>query len=298
MRSERRAFTLIELLVVLTVLSLLLSIALPTLRASSRVARRMISGNNQRAIAAGANLYSLDNNERYPDSVATIGKNNRWGWQEPTVLIGFEKRSPQVNRSVSGYLFDYIASASAMACRNAPRTYPYLRQAWEAGDAWDCPLPGTRIQDPLYGNYCLYWNYTGYLPQSGNLFRGPSGPAAGASQRGLLVSDYLCLGCSRHPTAAISCEKLPNAEKTDYIGARTTYVMDVWVMDFGWDGSPYDSDGFPRIQLQAAYADGHVRTYFPSDTERMQVSITSDGYQPYTSMTGPGDFFIPSTQEN
>lgn len=294
--SDRRAFTLVELLVCLFVISLLLSILVPALRTSFRHARRLISKNNQRLIVMGVDTYSCDNDNRYPDSVATIGTGDSWGWQEPTILVSYEKRNPQTHRSISAYLYGYISSSTIMACCNAPRNYPYLRPAWEAKDSWDCPLPGTRVQDPLYGVYCFYWNYVGYLPASRTLFRGPTSSTSDATDSRVLISDYLCLGCSRHPNSVISCEPLPNAESTDYMRAQTSYVMDVWIMDFGLDRSPFEIDDFPQIRLQAAYQDGHVETYYPSDTERMQVSITSDGYQPYSSSTGPGDLFVPSSQ--
>jgi prepilin-type processing-associated H-X9-DG protein len=77
---------------------------------------------------------------------------------------------------------------------------------------------------------------------------------------------------------------------------QTNWLIDLWVSDYGWQGNACDIKGFPEIRLQAAYVDGHVEPYYPSDTERMQASITSDGYQPYPSMTGPGDIFIPSSQ--
>ena len=41
--------------------------------------------------------------------------------------------------------------------------YKHLQQSWDAGDDWDHPETSPR-PDPVFGTYCFYWNYTGYLP--------------------------------------------------------------------------------------------------------------------------------------
>lgn len=65
---RRRAFTLIELLVVVAILSLLLAILLPSLRAARTQAKRAACANNVRQIASGWQMYIEDrgNRDRFP----------------------------------------------------------------------------------------------------------------------------------------------------------------------------------------------------------------------------------------
>jgi len=102
-RKARRGFTLIELLVVMAIISILMGISLPGLSKVRYQARRILGTSNQRQIVSGANLFALDNDDRYPESVATIGDASSWNWQEPMMLTGYRARSPRLHRSMSAY---------------------------------------------------------------------------------------------------------------------------------------------------------------------------------------------------
>lgn len=58
----RHGFTLIELLVVIAVISLLVSILLPSLTKAKDLARRSVCANNQHSILIAANIYANDYN--------------------------------------------------------------------------------------------------------------------------------------------------------------------------------------------------------------------------------------------
>jgi prepilin-type N-terminal cleavage/methylation domain-containing protein len=282
--SKPKAFTLIELLVVIAIISTLMGILLPALSKVKRQARTLIGTNNKRGIVGGVNLFALDNDEQYPESVATIGDDSFWNWAEPMMLTGYRGRSPRMHRSMSAYLRPYIEDAGTMYCPNAPRKYKYLQEAWNAGDDWDNPET-PMVEDPVYGTYCFYWNYTGYLEERDYLFKGPRGSAAGRWFSKLLVSDYLGYNHWRSKGAYGSCEKFAGSSITDGTVLSSAY----------WSGEVTDDPNPPEIKLRAGYTDGHVETFLSSDTLMMKVIKNPETSEPYPDdIDGPGRFYLPT----
>ncbi|MBA7618282.1 hypothetical protein ES703_25603 [subsurface metagenome] len=278
---RKRGFTLVELLVVMSIISVIMAITLPAFSRVRRKARTMLSMSNQRQITSAMNLFALNNNDRYPESVATIGFGNNWNWSDSTRLTGNRRRSPQLHRAMSEYLRRYISDASTMYCPNAPQKYEYLQQAWDAGDNWDNPKTSFPA-DPAGGSYCFYWNYRGYLGGRRVVFRGPQGPASSRRYSKLLVSDYFGYDHWRTPGSYSSCEPFNGAGITP----------ETWLLSAYWSRKS-DADDSPEIKLQAGYTDGHVESYSASDVVPMKVSITADGTVPYPDGVGPGIFFLP-----
>jgi prepilin-type N-terminal cleavage/methylation domain-containing protein len=298
MRLNRRqrkitAFTLIELLVVIAVLALLLGILTPAILKAKRQAMAVLSSANQRGVIAGVSCYAADQDGKFPESVATLGTGTRWSWREPMVLTGFQKRSPTIYRSVSQYMGGYIEKASTVFCPSAPSKYKFAQQAWDAGDAWDNPQPDTSINDPLFGNYCLYWNYIGYLEDSNRPFRGPHSTTRREMESSLLISDYFGYGHWRNElvygsrSAYGSCEKIADGKITD----GTSVACDFWSLFNPENQIPIDS---LCLTFHAGYTDGHVEKFTPSDTIPMKISMTPDGGTPYPDDIGPaGTIYIP-----
>jgi len=277
-------FTVVELLIVISIIALLTGIMLPVLTKVRKQARTILSMSNQQQIINAATLFSADNDERYPESVATIGSGANWHWQDPRMVTGYLKRTTGTHRAISEYLGSYLNNADAIVCPLAPFKYKYLAQAWEAGDNWDNsdtpPNP-----DPFLGSYCFYWSYVGYLGDGKSPFRGPRTPAAsGRSESKLLISCYLGLNHWRSPGAIGSCEKLP----------ASTIIPETFVASSYWAVDVTGEQTIPKIKLNAGYTDGHVETYLSSETVPMEVSITPDGYTPYPDTVGPGIFFLPA----
>lgn len=292
-KTKSDAFTLIELLVVLFILALLLSVLVPALQKAKRSARGVLSRFNQRQTVNGVSCYATDQDERFPESVATLGTGDRWSWREPTVLTGFQKRSPALHRSVSQYLGDYIETASTLFCPAAPTAYAYAEAAWAAGDDWDNPDPGTGPEDPLFGNYCLYWNYIGYLEGGQRPFVGPASPAGGRFSSKLLISDYFGYGHWRNEltygsrNAFGSCQRMAGADIT--IG--TSVACDFWSLYDPVNPVPVES---LDLTLSAGYVDGHVEPFTPRDVRVLKVAMSPDGLIPYPDDIGPaGTIFIP-----
>jgi len=280
--GRKRAFTLVELLVVISIISLLMGISLPAFSAAKRKTQTLLGTNNQRQIVAAVNLFASDNDEQYPESVATVGFGNNWNWSEPTKLTGNRKRSPSIHRSMSAYLGSYVSNAGTMSCPCAPGRYKYLQEAWDAGDEWDNPET-TFAFDPVGGTYCFYWNYKGCLDDGASVFYGPRGPAAGGRYSKLVVSDYFGYAHWRSPTCFGSCNPFKGADITE----------ETWLLAAYWSGVGDPNSSRPRIELQAGYTDGHVETYSTSEVVPMKVSITADGTTPYPDGVGAGIFFLP-----
>ena len=281
--SPRRAFTLIELLVVISIVSVLMAILMPALNTVRRQAAALAGMRNQREVANATNLFASDNDDHYPQSVATVGFDSNWSWYDPVVLTGKQKRSPQIHRSMSAYLHDYLPDARMVFCPSAPKQYKYLQESWDAGDAWDNPDTDMPT-DPVDGTYCFYWNYIGYLGGPRELFKGPSGPAAGGRQSQLLVSDYFGYGHWRTPGSFASCEKLPGGN----------ILEEQWLESAWWRAVGDPNESMPQVKLRAAYTDGHVETYYPNEVSALRVSMTPEGTPPWPDDgASRGIFYIP-----
>jgi len=282
-RRPSRGFTLLELLVVIFVVSVLTGILVPALSKARQQARIVLGTRNQREIVLGVNLFASDNDQQYPESVATIGDVSlSWNWQEPMMLTGFRARSPRLHRSMSAYLRPYIEDAATMYCPSAPQKYKHLQGAWDAGDEWDNPETPP-VLDPMSGTYCFYWNYTGYLQEREYLFRGPQSTAGGPGRSKLLVSDYFGYDHHRNRDAYGSCEKFAAASI-----AEGSLLSSAYWSDRGRAGA-----GAPEIKLHAGYTDGHVESFSASDTLTMKVIRYPETGEPYLDGIGPGDFYLP-----
>ena len=188
----------------ISVIAILISIMVPVLSKVRGQARTIVRMNSQKQIAAAVTYFAMDNQGKYPDSVATVGFGNIWNWSDPRKLIGKHKRTPAGHRAISEYLGSYIEDAGIMFCPNAPQKYTWLEEAWLAGDDWD--NPDTAIpKDPVGGTYCFWWNYMGYLGP-GRVFVGPRGSGGGRGESQLLVSDFFGYGQCQDTAAFGSCE--------------------------------------------------------------------------------------------
>ena len=282
MRKEK-AFTLIELLVVIAIISAMMGILLPALSRAKYQARTLINTSNQHGIVSSVNLYAADNDERYPGSVATLGEDPTWNWAEPMMLTALAARGPRFHRSISAYLWPYTKNAGTMFCPNAPRKYKHLQTAWDAADEWDNPET-PMVGDQVYGTYCFYWNYTGYLEERDYLFQGPRNSASGGRCSKLLVSDYFGYNHWRRPGAFSSCEKFAASSINEGTSLSSDY----------WSGEAADEPNAPQVKLRAGYTDGHVETYSSSDTLTMRVILYPETGEPYPDDIEPGRFFLPT----
>lgn len=277
--------TLVELLVVVGIISMLMALLLPVAGKIRRQARSLVGMQRLREITTAANAYAADNRDWYPPSVATVGVDDSWNWQAPNMLTGYLERAPGVFRSASAYLRPYLADADVMFCPNAPLKYRYLQEAWNAGETWDHPETPA-VPDALFGTYCLYWNYTGYLGDECPVFRGPRGPSRGYRESSLVATDYFGYDHWRSPLTYGSCEPFKGAEVVDGTAISSAF----WAKP---------GNGIFRelrqleIRLHAGHVDGHVESYRPADTRSMYVIKDPTTNEPYEPGEGPGTFYLP-----
>lgn len=283
-----RGFSLLELLVVIGVISILSAILLPSLNKARLQARRLVGRSNKRQIAQSANLYTLDNDDHYPESVATIGVSGNWNWTEPMLIIGKNYRSPGYYLSMSSYLSGYIVNPEILSCPSAPDRTEYLEEAWNAGEHWDNPDTLVSQQDPLSGNYSFYWNYTGYLKDRDSFFRGPRTSAGGRGESKLLVSDYFGYDHWRSLNAFGSCERFKKADVTPGTAVSSSY----------WSRSEDEvSLNTIDVKLQAAFTDEHVEDYTARNVVGMRAIRNVQTGEPYPDDLdmGPGVLYLPGS---
>ena len=289
-----QGFTLVELLVVISIISILLAIVMPIMNKVRLQAKTAISINNQRQIVLAVNCFAMNNDDCYPESIATIQAGGlNWEWEEPTMMTACKPRDSQKHHSMSAYLHSYIEDASILFSPGAPRKYEYLQQAWDAGDDWS--NPDTPPQpDSVYGTYCFYWNYVGYLGDGKVPFRGPRNQSSGRRQSKLLVSDYFGRGHWRNKNAYGDDNIDAYGSSVMFNGAGITPGTEV--SSAFW--SRLKSDGnisldTIKAKLNAGYTDGHVESYSPKETVEMMVSEEPDGSSPYTGGGASGIFYLP-----
>jgi len=124
MKPWKKAFTLIELLVVISIISLLISILLPTLSSARAAGRQVQCLSNIRQIGFGVNVYTDDHHEYFPPGI----------WAASYFTTYAELVSP------------YMGIGEGLSPQSTVSTTPnYQHGTWENA-LWYCPVKG-RMND-------------------------------------------------------------------------------------------------------------------------------------------------------
>jgi len=282
---------MLEIIVVISIISVCIAITLVSTRQIRLRAKTVLKMNNQRLIVLAVLGYASDHDGLFPPSVATIGDSpGHWAWQQPTVITSRSTGNSRRARSVSSYIFPYIETPNIMFCPNAPNKYQYFKQAWQQGDSWNNP-DTFQADDPVYGSFCFYWNYTAVLENSDTPFCGPSNSTVNMDESSLLVSDYFGYGHWRNKSiyrnhrAFGSCEQFEHSNITP----GTAVSSDFWSIK-----TDRNSIENIKLKLHSGFVDGHIETYHPQNVSAIRVAMDPQGKRAYPDLLGPGIYYIPT----
>ncbi len=146
------AFTLVELLVVVAILTLLISILLPSLLRARRQAQMAVCGSNLRQIALANQLYAGDNGHSYCPGAAEFMLRNLHRWH------GTRQRQSQPFDGRDGPLVPYLGSTGGIrACPsltiNLPDNDPRRFEKNCGGYGYNLAYVGQRMERSAAGYY-------------------------------------------------------------------------------------------------------------------------------------------------
>lgn len=158
-RCQRDAFTLIELLMVVAILSLLVSILLPSLNKAKELAKKAICASNQRQIGLGIGMYSVENRRAFPAALHWI---SYWPGmpadRSAFVSWGHALFRPANAAKYYPYSSEYIDERMVFVCPKMTRALEMLEERGPGSDPWDA----------MYTNYGFYRSYAAYANQAGH----------------------------------------------------------------------------------------------------------------------------------
>lgn len=238
-RSERRtAFTLIELLVVMAIISLLISILLPSLSSARRSAQAAVCLGNVRQVVQMFLFYAHDNDGTIPGTIWQGPLNLDWSGRDNAIYLAHPEyfKHPLETSVLAKYVssqdrilecptskreanrfFDYtmiIRMAGARVDLPWQMTYPVNPASPSSGRARFIALPFLIEEDEKFYNHSFddaSWanldqitdrhtkgGHLGYLDGSVSRFISPKGPNPAVEEPGDLIAQDLCLVALRH----------------------------------------------------------------------------------------------------
>ena len=235
-------FTLVELLVVISIITLLLSILLPTLEQVRLQARTTLCASNQRQLAIAVLTYAQDHDGDYPDRRVNLGS----GLSGPEDLAyrpwRFSKASSTAGFDAHEILLDYIPPSGAQVCP-------------ASGDDWE-----ERWEDPL-GHEWGYSLIAGYQARQ-TYFTTPSQSVILASANYDHIPEVIPMGVDDYPRRPILGDTVQGLDSRGARNVRSPHNPDGDLP--GIAARPFDTPHrimAPIPAVNFAYPDGSVQAY-------------------------------------
>lgn len=162
--DKRKGFTLIELLVVISIIAMLMSVLIPTLKAAKAAATGAVCVSNQHSLTMAWFTYTIENDGKLVSGdvpttikedgwvIAPIDASHTFVGKSPTSTTEDEKRGIE-----KGSLYPYIKDVDVYHC---PADKRYRRPATD--QSWSQPQGGFRtysIPAGLYGEVLVSGDY-------------------------------------------------------------------------------------------------------------------------------------------
>jgi len=267
----RKAFTLVELLVVISIIALLISILLPSLRKARLQAKFVVCQHSQRQIVNAATIYAAGGDGKFPPSIA------------------FSASAPNAPPTWTAPIWLTYRANDRNANNNGGMVWQHLQKELPDPKIFVCPLSaGIPPEMPdnfddntiehLQGTNYLLWNYDGFnsmpsLIPGERYFSGPkslsdSRGKLGSSKR-LMVSERLGWNDSGNSFLWRAAHRWRSGPCDGAVSETTTQ----WRGKYGEVAFPPPAP--PDLRLNAGYMDGHVEAFLAKDTEFMRVPVGS-----------------------
>ncbi len=251
--KKKKGFTLIELLVVISIIALLLSILLPSLRKAKEQAQMVICSTRQKNVLTAVNLYAADWDSKLPPSIQGRDVNPRTGevgwWTIPNRVKYYYGTGREMN---GGSLIDqfgsYLAKTEYLNCPMPRQSLAWQDRFYETGD--------DETIRTLNSSYFFLWNYLRF--EHAGLK-----PKKGGDE--LMIMDYFtCGGGDINGVGAwTSAHKMRDSSLHDFrdleenIPEKLRLYMKI-----------QDISQIPSVKLNCGFIDGHIERRNTADFTR------------------------------
>jgi prepilin-type N-terminal cleavage/methylation domain-containing protein len=270
------AFTLVELLVVISIIAVLLSVLLPSLRKARDSAKITVCASNQKQLVTAALLYATANKSQFPPC---IGKRKSDGYCMWPQYIGVQPTPFQPYTTIKNYLGSYLSDGKIFACPLSPADQKYF------GDGYQ---NGTGLQAPI----AMFWNWQQTKSTRYPTFIGPSSleSANGKTAKHILTADIFVYGWQDAVTGRksyFSAHRPPDGKSGGkFPPSSLSSKPYAWII-FDEFGSTYNP---PPYKNNVGYIDGSVKKVSTKDMTTVQDDKS------YYFYVFPKDEVFPASQ--